>query len=53
VRRSKEIVALLLLFVALASVVLWTVASRKAAQRDAPSGQRTPGPVAPDLPRNP
>lgn len=52
-RRSKEIVALLLVFVALASVVLWTVVSRKAAPRDAPAAQRPLGPVAPDPPRNP
>lgn len=45
-RRSKEIVALLLVFIALAAVVLYTVASRKAAQRrETKSAPRELGPV--------
>jgi hypothetical protein len=47
-RRSKEIVVLLLVFVGLAAVVLYTVVTRKAAQRAAPAaGKRDLGPVAP------
>jgi len=46
VRRSKEIVALLLVFVALAAVVLYTVATRKAEQRrETKSAPRELGPV--------
>jgi len=46
VRRSKEIVALLLLFVGLTAVVLWTVVTRKARQRAAPAAEkRELGPV--------
>lgn len=45
-RRSKEIVALLLAFVALAAVVLWTVATRKAEQRrETKTAPRELGPV--------
>jgi Flp pilus assembly protein CpaB len=47
VRRSKEIVVLLLVFVGLAGVALWTVVTRKAQQRAAPAAEkRELGPVA-------
>lgn len=53
-RRSKEIVALLLLFVGLAAVVLWTVVTRRAEQRrETKPVARELGPVAFPPAKNP
>ncbi len=53
-RRSKEIIVLLALFIGAAAFVLWYVADRKAQLRAAPAAApKNVGPVAPAEPPKP